>query len=206
MDDRWWNTLTCWCFWLTFPFSFYLHCFGFFSPTWVKWIGCGSQGLFYTVSENTTNTCISDGEYLSPAALGLQATSLVIYPMALCLTWAWIKSSELTWIWLQFTIVLYGVAGLFSLVGCIMVCTIDAGAFSYGLGFFACLINSVYVLIQAIIACYCLGKSGYTGSAHSGVSVASAALKVVLMNFVKMLFCSNFKCERRRNIQHGADV
>ncbi|XP_021343052.1 uncharacterized protein LOC110443260 isoform X2 [Mizuhopecten yessoensis] len=173
---------------------------------WEGMLICYSVRLYIPLVEGPSNQLTPSTADLSPAALGLQATSLVIYPMALCLTWAWIKSSELTWIWLQFTIVLYGVAGLFSLVGCIMVCTIDAGAFSYGLGFFACLINSVYVLIQAIIACYCLGKSGYTGSAHSGVSVASAALKVVLMNFVKMLFCSNFKCERRRNIQHGADV
>ncbi|XP_033735715.1 uncharacterized protein LOC117324151 [Pecten maximus] len=154
------------CFLFTFLVAFLLQAVGFFTTNWVTWTGCEAQGLFSFSTSGQTTACVGDGEYLSSAVLGLQATSFTIHLMV-CLTM----------IWLMFCggdddddvgycgccagcfIMLYPVAGLFSIIGCGMVSTIDVPEFSYGWSYILCLTSGVYVILQVTLACYCVCKA-----------------------------------------------
>ncbi|XP_021341637.1 uncharacterized protein LOC110442380 [Mizuhopecten yessoensis] len=158
------------CFFFTFLMSFLLQTVGFFTPNWVTWKGCEEQGLFGYSTSNTTSECIGGGDYISSAALGLQATSFAIH-LLVCLTSIWLMCCSgdddddddddvgCCLCCAGCSIMMYPAAGLFSIIGCGVMSTIDVPEFSYGYSFGLCLASGVYVMLQAILVCYCLCKA-----------------------------------------------
>ncbi|OWF35902.1 hypothetical protein KP79_PYT09725 [Mizuhopecten yessoensis] len=100
------------------------------------------------------------------AALGLQATSFAIH-LLIYLTSIWLMccSGEdaddvgCCLCCAGCSIMMYPAAGLFSIIGCGVMSTIDVPEFSYGYSFGLCLASGVYVMLQAILVCYCLCKA-----------------------------------------------
>lgn len=154
------------CFLFTFLIAFVLQTAGFFSKNWVAWEGCEAQGLFSYSTSNQTNECVGDGEYIRPSAFGLQATAFCIHLMV-CVTILWLvccsgdDDDEVGWCGCcaGCFVMLYPAAGIFSIIGCGMMATIDIQEFSYGWSYILCMVSGVYVVIQVSLACYCLCKA-----------------------------------------------
>ncbi|XP_060070877.1 uncharacterized protein LOC132550806 [Ylistrum balloti] len=153
----------CCCFLFTFFAAFLLQAIGFFSPYWVKWKECDAQGLFTFSTSNSANECVKNGEYISPAALGLQASSLTIYLMFWTILCCIGKDKDEEFdcykLYGGCFILLYPIAGILSIAGCVVMGNIDVSEFSFGWSYILCLTSGIYVIMPVVVACGCICKA-----------------------------------------------
>lgn len=160
------------CCFMFMPFV--LQTVGFFTPMWGSNSTCDSIGLVYSCcprSDNTTITCgnTNGGDELDVRALGLQATSFaVMFLTVFCLCCgSCCKSDNDEEVgWCQTLggccFGLFPVAGLFSVIGCIIVAT-KFSTSMLGYSFYLCLAAGCYVILVTIIVCCCACKLARNG-------------------------------------------
>lgn len=158
-----------------------LQAVGLFTPKWVSNSACDSIGLVYsccTGSKNDTCKNTNGGDELDVRALGLHATSFAIMFMALlgCCCGVCCQSehddrrgccSAIGGCF--FTLI--PVAGLFSVIGCIIV----ASKFSrdmLGYSFYLCVIAGSLALFLSILICCCACCGGVEDGNASGPLIA----------------------------------
>lgn len=151
---------------------------GMFTPMWASNSTCDSIGIVYSCCTGDNNdTCgiTNAGNELDARVLGLEATSFVVMFLAVfCSCVGACCSSndddDDNMGWCQIVggccFMLYPVAGLFSVIGCIIVAT-KFSTSALGYSFYLCLVSGCFVILVTIILCYCICKHGMDDDAPS---------------------------------------
>lgn len=153
------------CCFLFAPFI--LQTVGFFTPMWGSNTTCNSIGLLYSCcvgSDNKSCENTNGGDELDVRALGLQATSFSVMFLAVVFSCfgACCKGDDADDVGKCATLgglcfMLFPVAGLFSVIGCIIVATKFSTA-ELGYSFYLCLVAGLFIIIFTIVVCICVCK------------------------------------------------